>query len=370
MENQIKICVIGLGGAGCNTVNRLINLSIPGVNLIAANTDIQSLQRVKAHKKILLGSKFTNGRGAGGDYRIGRKAAEESFREIYRAIDGKEIVFLTAGMGGGTGSGAIEIAARIAQSMDIHTISVVTLPFSFESSQRTMRAREAAIALQAFSDTLITIPNDKLFELATPETSLEAALAISDDYLTKSIQAISSLVQGKGLLNIDMSHILRALSRKGGTYISIGNSSGKNRVKKAIDVALKHPLLENISLKESNSVILQLAGKLTIKETESAMNYLKSYLSVATEIIPAFDPTDLGKGQIQATILATGVGAYSISDISQEFKKQALPVPAEETDIDKLEKQFAFTPANQDIDNYEIPAFIRKGYNLQKSQLQ
>ena len=367
---QIMTCVVGLGGAGCNTINRLFSLSIPNICLIAANTDSQSLQRIKAHKIILLGPKLTNGRGTGGDYRIGRQAAEESFREIFHALESMEIVFLTAGMGGGTGSGAIEIAARVAQSMNIRTISVVTLPFSFESSQRAMRAREATIALQVFSDTLITIPNDKLIEMATHETPLGIALAISDDYLTKSIQAISTLIHGKGLLNIDMSHITRALSQKGGTYISMGTSSGKNRANKAIDIALNHPLIENISLKESSSVILQLAGALSIKETETAMNYLKKHLPKNSEIIPALDTNDLGEGKVQATILATGVGSFSIPDLSNEFDNETIPALPEEMGIEENDSRFVFTSSEQDPTDYEVPAFIRKGYNLQKSQAQ
>jgi len=364
-----EITVIGLGGAGCNTINRLSQFNLPNVKLVAANTDLQSLNATDANEKILIGPRVTKGLGSGGNDQIGREAAEESFREIFRSLQGAEIAFLTAGMGGGTGSGAIEITARIAKSMNIKTIAIVTLPFSFESGCRTIRAREATLRLQGFSDTLITIPNDKLIEMAAFDLPFKTALAISDEYLINSIQSISALVQAKGLLNVDMSHVSRALSQRGGTYISMGICGGKKRAVQAIDIALNHPLIQKVSLQDARFVILQLTGLLSINEIEAAMNHLHTILPEETEIIPAFDPTDIGSGKVRAIILATGVGAFSIPEFGVEFKDRQTDVPLTKPVNEQMVDHFQYSPVDMDMDDYEVPAFIRKGYNLQESQV-
>lgn len=366
---ESTIAVMGLGGAGCNTIHRLFNSGISNVKFVAANTDIQSMQAVMAHEKIFLGKNLTRGLGAGGDDQIGRKAAEENFREIIASLRGSEVVFLTAGMGGGTGSGAIEIAARIARSLDIRTISVVTLPFSFESGQRTMRAREAVLRLQSFTDTLITIPNDKLIEIANIEMPLKTAFAISDDYLIKSIQAITSLIQANGLINVDISHVLRALDQTGGSYISIGYGNNKNRSIKAIHSALNHPLIEKVSLQNAKFVILKLTGNLSLEEIRFAMQYMKKTLPENAELIPSFEPSDERDEQVQAIVLATGVGAFSVPELHEEFKGQR--ISKEEPRLEEAEGReiFHYVPADGDGLDFDIPAFIRKGYNLQVNQV-
>jgi cell division protein FtsZ len=363
-----RIKVMGLGGAGCNTISRLAYLQIPGVGLIAANTDRQSLQTNPAGRKILLGSKLTRGLGAGGNPTIGKLAAEESFREIIQTIKDTDLLFLTAGMGGGTGSGAIQIAARIAKSMDIPTISIVTIPFGFEAGRRQTSAHEAIAALQPFTDTLITIPNNKLLEIASPETTLEAAFGLSDDVLLKGIQGISEMLSAPGLMDVDFSHIVRLMKNKGGTYISIGYGDDPQRAIHAIEQALSHPLLEDIHIDQAQGIIVKFSGNLSISELDHAMQYLQEHASPDVEIIPAVNSQERLNGQIMVTMLVTGIGAtaveYPTVEIARMQEKEAeIEIPQEEPSLVLDIPERSLDLAEKDMDDLEVPAFIRRGYN-------
>ncbi|MHB1120678.1 MAG: cell division protein FtsZ, partial [Bellilinea sp.] len=199
--------VIGLGGGGSNAVNRMIELGLSGVDFIAANTDAQVLKTSLAPTKIQMGSKLTRGLGAGGNPSVGEAAAEESYRELNQALAGADMVFLTAGMGGGTGTGAISIAARVARSLGAVTVAVVTTPFMFEIGKRQVNAREGLARLRPYTDTLITIPNDRLLKVAPRDLPLEMAFRLADDVLRQGIQGISELITETGLINVDFSHI-------------------------------------------------------------------------------------------------------------------------------------------------------------------
>ncbi len=368
IEATTKIKVLGLGGAGCNTVSRLAFLQIPEVELIAANTDQQSLYTNPASKKILMGADLTRGLGAGGNPRVGKAAAEESFREIISAIKDTELLFLTAGMGGGTGSGAIQVAARIARSLDIPTISIVSLPFSFEAVRRQSNAHEAISELQPFTDTLITIPNNRLLELATEETTLEAAFGMSDDVLLKGIQGISEMLSSPGLLDVDFSHVIRLMKNQGGTYISLGYGSGEDRAVQAIDQALSHPLLENIHIDQAKGILVKFSGNLSITELEHAMRYLQEHAAPETEIIPAVNTQNRIENQIMVTMLVTGIGATAIEYpvvevVRAEEKEEMVEIPQEDPALALEIPSQSFDPAEKDLDDLEVPAFIRKGYN-------
>jgi len=357
------IKVIGFGGAGCNTICRLSSLNIPGIELIAANTDLQSLPSNENAKSILLGPHLSRGYGSGGDLQIGQKAAEESFRDLLQEIRGANIVFLTAGMGGGTGSGAIQIAARIAKSLDVRTISVVTLPFSFEGLRRSQCAMEATALLQQFTDTLITIPNDHLLKILPADTPLTNAFACSDDLIVKNIQGISGLMEIKETMQIDLSYILRLMNSNSGTYISTGQGRGENRVTHAIRNALDHPLMDTLSMKNAKGIILKMIGNISISEIESAMAYVRSIVAPEAEVIPAISVVDLLDDWVEICILVSGIGAVpflpNYSDIMNQPDGLNVNLLAAFKDLDSFE----FEPAASEIEEIEIPAFLRKGYN-------
>jgi cell division protein FtsZ len=229
-------------------------------------------------------------------------------------------------MGGGTGSGAIEIAARIAKSLDIPTMSFVTVPFTFEANHRLHNACEAMARLQPFTDTLVTIPNDRLISLAGKDATLDAAFGLSDDILIKGIQGISEMVEMPGKMNIDYSHVLRLIRNGGGTYISLGYGQGESRAIQAIDNALSHPLLEDIQIQQAKGLIVKFSGNLTIAEMQAAMSHLQSLAAPDVEIIPALNTEERLDGQVMVTLLATGIGATAV-----EYAPAGVELPLEES---------------------------------------
>ncbi len=368
-KSTARIKVIGLGGAGCNTISRLHALQLSGVELIAANTDRQCLHANPAANKILLGANLTRGLGSGGDPQIGQAAAEQSYRELIAAMRGCDLLFLTAGMGGGTGSGAIQIAARIAKSLDIPSMSFVTVPFTFEAGKRQQNAREAVARLQPFTDTLVTIPNDRLLNLAGADATLQSAFGLSDDILIKGIQALSEMLGTSGLVNIDLSHVLRLIKNGGGTFISLGYGQGDGRAILAIENALSHPLLEDIPINQAKGMIVKFSGAISVTEMQDAMRHLQSRTSPDTEILPALNSQERPDGQILVTMLATGIGATAIEYTPLPVENPAaLPCELEPAALPMDFCAHAFDPAEKDIDDLEVPAFIRRGYNQINNQ--
>ena len=361
-----KIKVLGLGGSGCNTISRLSALNLEGVELIAANTDFHSLSTCRADRVIRLGINTTNGQGAGGNLSTGRTAAEENYRDLIECIQNTDLLFLTTGLGGGTGSGAIEIAARIATSLDILTISIVTLPFSFEAEKRKSIAYEATINLQPFTNTLITIPNDRLVSLAAPNTPINTTFSMADDILIKGIQGITGILDNHGLMNIDFSHISKLMKNGGGAYISIGYGQGKDRVVSAIQNALIHPLLEKTPIHQARGIIIKITGDLKIDEIDLAVAYLKERAGEDTEILPVIEQREIINGQVMASVLLTGIGA---TPLLNQAEYQHKPTKLAEKDYIKSddEENLVFSRSLQDYeDELEVPAFLRKGYNLGK----
>lgn len=360
-----RIKVLGLGGGGCNTINRLTLLDFPGISLAAANTDTQSLDSCRVKEKIILGAELTRGLGSGGNPQIGRQAAEESYRELIASIKECDLLFLTAGMGGGTGSGAIEIAARIARSFGIMTIAVVTMPFTFESGLRSSNAYESIACLRPYVDTLITIPNDRLLALADRKTTLSKAFSLADDLLIRAIQGLSSIIRSEGVLSVDISHVLRLMKVQGGSYISTGTGKGENRVIEAINNALNHPLLEEIPIASASGLIVKLVGQMSVVEIQQAVEFLKSKTSQTTEIITAVSENNLLEAEnlVQAMLMVTGIGAVELGTNtieepvtwieSNEFENEPIPVSG-------IFPSIGFTPAEAVTDELEVPAFLRK----------
>jgi len=356
--------VIGLGGGGSNAVNRMIELGLTGVDFIAANTDAQVLKNSLAPTKIQLGGKLTRGLGAGGNPSVGEAAAEESYRELNQALAGADMVFLTAGMGGGTGTGAISIAARVARSLGAVTVAVVTTPFMFEIGRRQTNAREGLAKLRPYTDTLITIPNDRLLKVAPRDLPLEMAFRLADDVLRQGIQGISELITETGLINVDFSHIRNTMQSGGGSLLSIGIGQGERKAQKAIEHALNHPLLEAIDLANANSILVNFTSgpDLTFTEVVEALNDLQARTGNKAEIIPGVI-TDARMGdRVQVIMILTGMGATAVEVSSFQNRKPAtvtnnpvFPVAMENMPAETRVMEVAAMRSDLDI-----PAFLRR----------
>jgi len=359
------IKVVGLGGAGCNTINHLMELNLPGIECIAANTDVQVLQQSQAPTRIQLGPILTRGLGSGGDPQIGEGSAEESYQELDAALRGADLVFLTAGMGGGTGTGSISIAARLAHSIDAVVISIVSTPFSFESGKRQINAREGIARLRPYSDTLIVVPNDRLLQVAPLDLPMEMAFRLSDDVLRQAIQSISELVTQTGLINIDFAHILRIMRLGGGAYIAIGHGQGEGKAQQAIQSALNHPLLESIQLDQAKGVIISFSGSsnLSMNEMVSALNDMRQRCHPDAEIIPGMTNDPQMQDRVQAILIVTGVGGTPIQNPNQaaaELYVSTTDRSSHRPSSQKPNNKESLNPIKASEDELEVPAFIRR----------
>lgn len=259
VPSPIKIKVVGLGGAGCNAVTRMVREHIGGVEFIAMNTDVQKLAMSEAPACIVLGKKLTQGLGAGGDPNLGKRCAEESLEEIRQAVAGADMVFLTAGMGGGTGTGAIPVVAEIAKQSGALTMAIVTKPFSFEGSRRSRVAEEGISQLASKVDTLIVVPNDRLLRLPDKKASVDVAFGYADEILCHAVQVITELITIPGLINIDFAGIKAVMKDSGPAWMSIGSGSGRNGAVQAAREALASPLLD-ASIRGAKAVLYRIAG--------------------------------------------------------------------------------------------------------------
>lgn len=359
------IKVLGLGGAGCNTINHLMELNLPGVDCIAANTDVQVLRQSHAPTRIQLGPVLTRGLGSGGDPQIGEGSAEESYQELDAALRGADMIFLTAGMGGGTGTGSIPIAARLAHSLGVVVISIVSTPFSFESGKRQINAREGIARLRPYSDTLIVVPNDRLLQVAPLDLPMEMAFRLSDDVLRQAIQSISELVSQTGLINIDFAHILRIMRLGGGAYIAIGHGQGEGKAQQAIQSALNHPLLESIQLDQAKGVIISFTGSanLSMNEMVSTLNDLRQRCHPDAEIIPGMINDPQMQDRVQVILIVTGVGGTPIQNPNQaaaELHINTSVKPSHRPSSKTSLKKEVSLPIKNSEEELEIPAFIRR----------
>jgi cell division protein FtsZ len=327
VERKPVLKILGLGGGGSNAINRLLELGLQDVEFIAANTDTQALKQSLAPTKIHLGPKLTRGLGAGGNPQVGAAAAEESYREIAAALTGADMVFLTAGMGGGTGTGSIAVAARIARALGAVTVAVVTTPFSFEMGRRQTNAREGLAKLQPHTDTLITVPNDRLLQIAPHNLTLDLAFQLADDVLRQGIQGIAELITQPGLINVDFAHIRQVMQMGGGALMSIGIGEGENKAFKAIEQALHHPLLESISIDNATGIIANFTGgpDLTFIEVMDGLNHLQSLTNQQADIIPGVINDPRMEDRAQVILVITGLGATPIEAAMPTRKPAAEP---------------------------------------------
>lgn len=355
------IKVLGLGGGGSNAVERMLELGLNGVEFIVANTDQQALQRSNALQRIQLGPKLTRGLGAGGQPTIGKEAALESRNEIAAALQGADMVFLTAGMGGGTGTGAIPIAAEIAKSQKIVTIAVVTTPFSFEMGRRQMNATDGLKELQKYADTLITIPNDRLLFVAPKDLPLDTAFRLADDVLRQAVQSITELITEPGLINVDFAHIRRLMQLGGGALMAIGYGEGENKALKAVKQALDHPLLETVSLHHASGVIANFTAgeEMTLMEVSEALIYLQDQSNSDTEVVMGTTPKDHMGNRVQVNLVVTGLGAPTLEDVlpgSELLHRQTYKTRQVSTRPVKTANPLPSISSSE----LDIPAFLRR----------
>ena len=358
MDGTATIKVIGVGGAGNNAVNRMIEAEIKGVDFIAVNTDRQALQISKAKTKIQIGEKITRGLGAGANPDIGAQAAEENKAEVAEVLRGADMVFVTAGMGGGTGTGAAPIVAQAAKEMGILTIGVVTKPFTFEGKKRLSQAERGIESLKGKVDTLVVIPNDKLLQIVDRKTSIVEAFKMADDVLRQGVQGISDLIAIPGLVNLDFADVKTIMLNQGMAHMGVGRASGENRAEDAAKEAIQSPLLET-SIEGAKGVIINITGSsdLGLHEVNTAAELVQRSVDPEANIIFGTVTDESMGDEIQITVIATG------------FEKNE---PTSNMGVDKLvsktwEKKINSIPTssetNSSQNDLDIPSFLRKNKN-------
>ena len=336
MEGLPPIKVVGVGGGGCNAVNRMIAEELAGVQFVGINTDAQALARCEAPERIRIGEKLTKGLGAGSDPERGQRAAEESREELLEAVRGAEMVFITAGMGGGTGTGASPLVAEAAREVGALTVAIVTKPFTFEGTKRRQQAEDGIADLRERVDTLIVIPNDRLLDICGPEVSVEEAFVAADDVLRQGIQGISELITLPGEINLDFADVRRVMHEAGPALLAIGRASGEDRAAQAARDAVSSPLLD-VSIEGSTAVLFNVTGarNLGLHELHAAAQVIGEVVAPEAEIIfgTAIDPT-LGD-EVKVTVIATGfpVGPRTMdveeTGAGQRFSVDSVPNPVD-----------------------------------------
>ena len=326
VPNPAKIKVIGLGGGGCNAITRMVREEIQGVEFIAMNTDAQALAITEAPTRIQLGEKLSKGLGVGGDHNMGQKAAEESRDELKELVSGADMVFITCGMGGGTGTGAAPVIAEVAKESGALTIAVVTRPFTFEGIHRCQVSDEGIARLLGKVDTLINIPNDRLLDLCDQKTDVDNAFKLADDVLRHGVQAISEVITAPGLINLDFADVKTVMKDAGPAWMSIGTGEGKNRAVDAAKEALASPLLD-VSIEGSRGVLFNVVGgsSLTLFEVNEAADIIKQAVDPEANIIfgVAYDPSM--DNTLRITLIATGFASKTgLAEASQEDEQTQL----------------------------------------------
>nr|WP_207713476.1 MULTISPECIES: cell division protein FtsZ [unclassified Fusibacter] len=363
MEQFAQIKVVGVGGGGNNAVNRMIEANLKGVQFIAVNTDKQALYTSKAEYKIQIGEKLTRGLGAGANPEMGSKAAEESRDDIFQALQGADMVFITAGMGGGTGTGAAPIVAEIAKEMGVLTVGVVTKPFTFEGKRRRTHAEKGIEELKKRVDTLVTIPNDRLLQVVERRTSIVEAFKIADDVLRQGVQGISDLITTPGLVNLDFADVKTIMYERGLAHMGIGKASGENRAAEAARQAIHSPLLET-TINGSKGVLLNITGgnSLGLHEVNEAAEIVSESADQDANIIfGAVIDEDL-KDEIRITVIATGFNDGQFDELFvDKVVQKTIQEHAKTSEPQQAEKAQAPVQngTNQEEDDLDIPTFLR-----------
>ena len=355
-----KIKVIGVGGGGGNAVNRMIKSGLTGVEFWLMNTDLQVLNYANCKNKIQLGSKLTNGLGAGGEPQVGEKAAEEAQQEITQAIEGADMVFVTAGMGGGTGTGAAPIVAKIAKDLGILTIGVVTKPFSFEGKRRANQAQQGLEKLRESVDALIVIPNDKLLDVVDRRVSLQESFIVVDEVLLRGVQGISDIITIPGLINVDFADVKSVMQASGSALMGIGRGTGEGRAIEAAKIAINSQLLET-SINGASGVIVNITGgpDMTLHEVTDATNIINDAVLDDARVIIGAVVDDNIQGEIQITVIATGFELRSQMPVEEKVENRS--ISAAEFFSGAFNNTAApKAPTMTNFSEIQIPDFLRK----------
>ena len=337
-----KILVVGVGGAGNNAVNRMVDEQIEGVELIGINTDKQALDGCKAPVKVQIGEKLTKGLGAGAKPEIGASAVEENREEITDLIKDADMIFVTCGMGGGTGTGAAPIVAEMARKLGILTVGVVTKPFAFEGKPRMNNAVAGIAKLKENVDTLIVIPNDKLLQICDKRTKIPEALKKADEVLQQGVQGITDLIYKPGLINLDFADIQTVMREKGVAHIGIGKSSGEDKAVEAMQMAMESPLLET-TVSGASDIIINFSGDVGIIEVNEAVEYLTETAGTEANIIfGTVDDDAEGEDELSITIVATGLEEDKKKSMLDEYVKNTYSRKSEETKMSDNKKSEGF----------------------------
>jgi cell division protein FtsZ len=388
IESFARIKVVGVGGGGCNAVNRMIDEGLTGVDFVAINTDAQALLQSKAGTRVRIGEKLTRGLGSGGNPEQGRKAAEESAESLYEVLKGSDMVFVTAGMGGGTGTGACPIVSQIAKEVGALTIGVVTRPFTFEGSRRNQSADAGITKLKEQADTLIVIPNDRLLQVVDKRANLQDAFRMADDVLRQGVQGISELITVPGLINLDFADVKTIMSEGGAALMAVSQAKGEERAREAAERAISSQLLD-ITIDGARGILLNVTGgpDLTLFEVNQAAAIIKETAHPEVNLIFGAVINPDMKDELRITVIATGFERTGmprsvmnqvplrsetsrISETRQTSPYTISPAPAQPQPRSNVPEYAAansssnttstFTPRTFNTEDLDIPAFLRK----------
>lgn len=368
-----KLKVVGVGGGGCNALNNMVDAGIKGVEFIAVNTDIKSLNMCKAPIKIQIGSKLTSGLGAGADPEVGKKAAMEDIEKIKEHLKGAHMVFITCGLGGGTGTGASPVIAEISKELGALTVAIATKPFAFEGKDRMRQAEQGVAQLKTRVDSLITIPNQRLFSIGGKHMTIIEAFLRADEVLLNAVQSISDLIIGSGHVVVDFADVKTIMSERGMAIMGIGVASGENRAREAAQKAISSPLLEDISIHGARGVLINVTGdrNMTLHEVNEASTLIQEQAHEDAKIIWGLVYDDSMDGSMRITVIATGFEEKVVVEepeiikpvrqVNRLFKDYDEP-PFKRKNITIDYKEIKTRSDNLDIDDdrYDVPTFLRK----------
>jgi len=357
-QTSAKIKVIGVGGGGNNAVERMIEDGLEGAEFMVINTDQQAMARGKAENKLVIGAKLTRGLGAGANPEIGQKAAQESEEAIRKALDGSDMVFVTAGMGGGTGTGAAPVVAGIAKKMGILTVGVVTKPFRFEGAKRMRSAMGGIEELSKNVDTLITISNDRLLDVADKKTTMIEAFHMADDVLRQGVQGISDLIYRPGMINLDFADVRTIMQDKGQAHMGIGRAKGEEKSRKAAEMAISSPLMDT-SIEGAKGVLVNVCGGLdmTLYEFDAVSDIINNLADPEAEIIVGSSIDESLEDEIVVTVIATNFGG-SKNDDKMDDEDHAVEITSSEFKATKVEQ----APVEEPAPAYTQPTYTQPAY--------
>lgn len=367
-EGKAKIIVVGVGGAGCNAVNRMIEAELKNVDFVAVNTDKQDLDVCKAETKLQIGEKLTKGLGAGGNPEVGQRSAEENIEDITRIVSGADMVFVTAGMGGGTGTGAAPIVAKVAKDMGILTVGVVTRPFTFEGRRRSEHAELGIKFLKKFVDSIVIVPNDRLLDIAEPNTSMVEALRMADEILKQGVQAITELIGDNSLINADFADVQTVMRDRGVAHMGIGVGKGDNKVKDAVTNAVESPLLET-TVAGAKAILLNIAGgyEMGMLDVNDAANQIQNVADKDAIIIFGTSVKEELKDEMRITVIATGFENQPSNYSEMQTFGAGIDIDSEEneageettTEEAKKETEEKSSKSDKDTSSFIIPSFLK-----------